>query len=226
MESEIIEPYGFIYITTNMINGKRYIGQRKFYGTGHQKWQNYLGSGKIIRRAINKYGKENFVREIIDITYSKEELDLKEIQYIKDYNATKTDNFYNLVEGGSGTKGSFDERYTKEERKKIHDLKSENVLGENNPNYGNKWNEEQRKVMSLRMKDQYIGVNNPRAKSVICITTGKIFSTAKEAGEYYKVNRGSIGQCCKGNFKLTEQPDGTKLQWMYYNEDEQQNTVA
>jgi group I intron endonuclease len=202
-----------------MINGKRYIGQRKFYGTGHQKWQNYLGSGIILQKAIKKYGRKNFSRVIIDVSYSKEELDLKEIQYIKDYKATKTDDFYNLVEGGSGTKGSFDDRYTKEERKKKHDLKSKNVLGENNPNYKNSWNEEQRERMSLRMKDQYKGKNNPRAKSIICITTNKIFDTAKEAGEAYNVNRGDIGQCCKGKLLFAGTlPNKTKLIWMYYDE--------
>lgn len=42
---EIKEPYGFIYITTNMIDGMRYIGQRKFYGN----WLSYLGSGNFLK---------------------------------------------------------------------------------------------------------------------------------------------------------------------------------
>ena len=29
-EVDVINPYGFIYLTTNYINGKRYIGQKKF----------------------------------------------------------------------------------------------------------------------------------------------------------------------------------------------------
>ena len=67
--------YGFIYITTNLINGKKYIGQHKGDGT-----DNYLGSGDRLIIAIKKYGKCNFKREILCFAESKEELDLLEIQ--------------------------------------------------------------------------------------------------------------------------------------------------
>lgn len=56
-----IKMYGFIYITTNHINGKQYIGQRKY--DKKEKWKNYLGSGIILTRAIEKYGKENFSKK-------------------------------------------------------------------------------------------------------------------------------------------------------------------
>lgn len=95
------EPYGFIYITTNIINGKRYIGQRRFINN----WESYLGSGQIIKKAIKKYGKENFFRDIIEIAYSKEELNKLEEQWIESYNATKRNDFYNIAHGGnSGSK--------------------------------------------------------------------------------------------------------------------------
>ena len=44
--------YGFIYITTNLINGKRYIGQKKYDKEG--TWKNYLGSGTYLKRALEK----------------------------------------------------------------------------------------------------------------------------------------------------------------------------
>ena len=49
-----------IYLTTNLINGKIYIGLLT-----NLKKKNYLGSGKILKKAINAYGKENFKREEI-----------------------------------------------------------------------------------------------------------------------------------------------------------------
>lgn len=90
----------YIYLTTNLINGKQYIGQHK-----GKINDNYLGSGANIKKAINKYGKENFKKEILQICASREEADLAEQYYIKLYNAVENDNFYNLQEGGTGGDG-------------------------------------------------------------------------------------------------------------------------
>lgn len=92
----ITDPYGFIYITTNLIDGKRYIGQKKF----DDYWKGYLGSGKHLREAIKKYGRENFSRNIVAIAYSKEELDDAEISIIKFLGADKSRDYYNIAEGG------------------------------------------------------------------------------------------------------------------------------
>ena len=80
--------YGFIYITTNHINGKKYIGQRKYgkdIGT-------YLGSGILLNKAIIKYGRENFSKEIIDSANTLEELNELEIYYIKLYTKMSHEN--------------------------------------------------------------------------------------------------------------------------------------
>lgn len=96
---EITDPYGFIYITTNLINGKRYIGQKKF--DNKYKWKSYIGSGFHFLKAVKKYGKENFIRNIIDIAHSPEELNDKEKSWIENYNAVESDDFYNMIEGGN-----------------------------------------------------------------------------------------------------------------------------
>jgi len=53
-----------IYKITNKINGKIYIGKRKLAKKLFEM-SNYWGSGKYIKMAINKYGKDNFTREVI-----------------------------------------------------------------------------------------------------------------------------------------------------------------
>ena len=73
--------YGFIYITTNMINNRKYIGKRVF--DRNKKWKYYLGSGIALKNAVKLYNRDKFNRKIIDIAYSKEELNDLEIKSIK-----------------------------------------------------------------------------------------------------------------------------------------------
>lgn len=90
--------YGFVYMTTNLVNGKMYIGQKKI--DNESRWKSYLGSGVHLKKAISKYGKDNFRRDILHYAYSQKELDELEYTLIKDFNAVESDNFYNAVDGG------------------------------------------------------------------------------------------------------------------------------
>lgn len=85
----------YIYLTTNKINNKKYIGQHKGSLTDR-----YFGSGILLQKAIEKYGKDNFAKEILEICNSQEELDEKEKYWIKKYDAINSEEFYNLSEGG------------------------------------------------------------------------------------------------------------------------------
>lgn len=90
----------YIYITTNNINGKQYIGQHK-----GQPNDNYLGSGTTIKKALKKYGKENFSKEILCYCQTREEADEKEKFYISLFDAVNDNQFYNNAEGGQGGDG-------------------------------------------------------------------------------------------------------------------------
>lgn len=85
-----------IYKTTNKITGKIYIGQDK------NNNPDYLGSGKILRYAIEKYGHENFEKEILEECISKEKMNDAEIYWISYYNSTDRTIGYNITIGGSG----------------------------------------------------------------------------------------------------------------------------
>lgn len=126
--------YGFIYETTNNINGMKYIGQKKYDKRGN--WKTYLGSGIYLNRAINKYGRDNFSRRIIEECSSKDELDNREIYWINYYNAVNDKNYYNIAKGGEGgntISGYTDEQLQeyKQRKSKIH---KETVLkGDDSP---------------------------------------------------------------------------------------------
>lgn len=88
--------YGYIYKTTNLLNGKIYIGKKKGKFT-----ENYKGSGKYLKNSINKYGEENFKVEVIEYCETLEEQNKKEkywITYYKNQNAE----IYNIADGGDG----------------------------------------------------------------------------------------------------------------------------
>lgn len=90
-EQDAINYYGFVYLITNLINNKMYVGKKYFYifrkcrKTGIKqlkycdKWLTYFGSCELLKRDIIIYGKENFKREILYLYKSKEEVDECEI---------------------------------------------------------------------------------------------------------------------------------------------------
>lgn len=63
------------------------------------------------------------------------------------------------------------------------------------------------------------GKSNGSSKKVICVTTNKIFDTAKDGARFYNCNPTSISSCCNGKLKHAGKlDDGTKLKWMKYDD--------
>ena len=90
--------YGYIYKTTNLVNGKIYIGQHK----SNTFDSNYKGSGKLIRRAFEKYGFDTFETTLIVECKDKSDLNKMEKQLIKLYNSNDLSIGYNISKGGDG----------------------------------------------------------------------------------------------------------------------------
>ena len=84
-----------VYKITNILNNKIYIGQDKNHNP------NYFGSGDLIKRAIKKYGKENFKKEILTICNNMNELNEMERYYINEYKSTNRNIGYNISVGGT-----------------------------------------------------------------------------------------------------------------------------
>lgn len=84
-----------IYLTTNKINGKTYVGQHKY----EKLYDGYIGSGSYLQRAIKKYGKDNFDIEYLETDLTENEVDWWEEWYIEVLNPD-----YNLQIGGQGAR--------------------------------------------------------------------------------------------------------------------------
>ena len=108
-----------VYKTTNLINNKIYVGQ----DTYNRPY--YLGSGKILRNALKKYGKCNFFKEILCECKTAKELDEMEIYWIEKLSSRNPLIGYNIQKGG---KGQSNEEYLKR--------MSQSLSGKNNPMYG------------------------------------------------------------------------------------------
>lgn len=82
-----------IYKITNKINNKYYVGKHQTKNLD----DDYMGSGKLIKAAIGKYGIENFKKEILHIFDNELEMNTKEKELV-----VVSESTYNLIEGGKG----------------------------------------------------------------------------------------------------------------------------
>jgi hypothetical protein len=89
--------YYTIYKITNVINQRIYIGKHQTADIN----DDYMGSGKILRYAIDKYGIENFTKEILHVFDNEAEMNAKEAELVTAEFVLRETN-YNLCVGGHG----------------------------------------------------------------------------------------------------------------------------
>jgi group I intron endonuclease len=164
----------FIYLTTNLINGKKYVGRCAYNEKTSHRGRHYLGSGTFLKMAIAKYGKENFKREILErLPNDGTKHDLRECEYkwIKILDAPNDPSFYNISwnNGGFG-KGDI---MSEAQKKKISKVMKEKVYKNGLPPEWKKnvakaakgripWNKG--KTFSPEEKKRIYGKRTPRKK--------------------------------------------------------------
>lgn len=85
--------YGFIYVTTNNLTNRKYIGMKKYC----KGWEDYFGSSQWLLSDIEKYGKHNFTRTIIEECETLKKLQQREIYHLETNDVlNEENNFYNL----------------------------------------------------------------------------------------------------------------------------------
>lgn len=115
-----MEKIGYVYLTTNLVNGKQYVGQH----LSDSFDKGYKGSGVYIKRAFNKYGWNNFDCKVICWCSTQTQLNEAEDNYIK-LIGTMSPNGYNLKGGGANGRNSAEARKNMSKSRRKY-LKSKN----------------------------------------------------------------------------------------------------
>ena len=194
----------YVYEVTNLINGKKYIGKRSCKCPIEE--DKYMGSGVAITRAIKKYGKENFKKDVLKICSTEDEAYAYEDIYTLKVKAWDNENYYNLKQGGRGGRTLI----SKSMRVKLKKPKTEEhrrKIGESNKgkNIGK------------------IGKNNPVSKPVVMIDLEgnkvKEFECMREAGDYLDKPRGfnAISRVCRNG--------GTAYNYLWLFKDNYNNLI-
>lgn len=184
--------YYTIYKITNTINNKIYIGSHATKDLS----DNYMGSGKRLKQALEKYGLANFKKEILFVFKDSTSMYLKESELV-DENFVKRTDTYNLKIGGIGGLKGYN-----------HSKETKNAISKKNK--GKKFSKETLEKMRIAQQNRdpktrfNVGKSSkgiPKSKEhrlkmklsnkpprkdiqVICVETGKIFSSGKEAANH------------------------------------------
>lgn len=210
-----------IYSHTNLINGKKYIGQTKHGDEPQRRWQ--YGNGyqgcEVFNKAIQKYGWDNFKHEILLDGLTREEANFYEESYIKLFHSCVMDDEcwgYNLTYGGNNHLISD---ATREKMRRIStelwksdDFRAKACRGRK----GREVSQETRQKLSAihrgrilsdehkrKLKEQKIGKpfseehkkhlseNSAHSKKVRCLETNEIFNSCSEAALAMNMNESS-----------------------------------
>lgn len=208
---------GWIYLISNKVNGKCYVGQTR-QKNPNRRWNQHRNDSRgILKKAIEKHGISNFEFEILYEALN-ENLNEAEKKEIRERN-TIAPSGYNLQDGGrcydvhpltrekqralwGPTHPLWNQRHTEETKKKI----SVATQGENNPMYGKKHTPE---VLQILSKNNHMngkkGALAPISKKVNAYSMDgeflQTFDCIKEASESIGRSISGIVNCTGGRSK-------------------------
>ena len=217
---------GYIYLITNTLTGKKYVGQTQRDDI-EKRWKDHklcdkYSIGRCLLNSYKKYGIERFKFQIICICFD-EDCNKYEVDYIKQYN-TLAPNGYNLKGGGSHGRHHPDTIKLISEKNKGRKLPprtaeaskhhSEAKMGNKNHNFGKQITEERREKLSNAMKkvwkERRKVYTPPFKKGNISVNKKKVgkydnennlietFESTVEAGLKMGIHSSTIAKVCRG----------------------------
>ena len=203
-----------IYKITNKINGKVYIGQTT--QSLSRRWRQHCDNSKskcyMLKNAIQKYGKENFTVEQIDVACDRDELDKKEQYWIQYYNSINPEKVYNLTSGGKHCEISDEVKKHLSDVNKGSKPSEQCILNSIKSRKGKKLSKEHiEKLRKTRIgelngmfgkkRPDLAKINVLKRKPVICIETGNVFDSIAMAALYLNKTITSVSHCLCGRSK-------------------------
>ena len=174
-------PKWTVYVHTNKINGKKYVGitcleiKKRWgeNGSGYLRKTNGKYNQPAIANAIVKYGWDNFEHEIVAENLDKEDAENMEADLIKKYKSNIPRKGYNIREGG-GSHGHLSE----ETKEKLRKTMEGRYVGKKNPFYGRKHTQEVKDTIARKAKE--------RAKKVDPVEMSERMSRVAQGTKRYK----------------------------------------
>lgn len=205
--------YHLVYLTTNLITGKQYIGD---HSTNNLN-DGYLGSGDCLISSIKKHGRKNFKREILENFEIKQKAFNAQEKYIIQYNTLVPAGYNISPKGGHNVKDCISEETKRKIGNKnkgnmgiINAMKTRIVseetrknmsnsrLGKSPSNKGIKCSEETKQNMSKSKMGLYTGDKNPmygKSPYDIWIKKYGVEEADKMKKEFYKVRTQNLKEC-------------------------------
>ena len=218
----------YIFYKHTAPNGKCYVGmtcqtleRRARDGRGYEGCTAFYN-------AILKYGWDNFKHEILESGLTYDEACEKERFYINKHHSLTTEWGYNLATGGNANKvmpeesrekisqtltGRKRQPLTEEVRRKISEAHRGKKMAPRSEDYrkrlsaaltGRKFTPEHcANISKAKSGPATSGKNNSHPRAVLCVETGVVFDTIKEAGEFKGGSSKNIISCCRGRLRTS-----------------------
>ena len=166
-------PIGYIYEVRCLVNGKSYIGLRHYHKDKGLPWEHYLGSGKLIKAAIKKHGRESFIKTLLAEATSEDELQELEWHFIKEAKEHGRAQ-YNLFTG----KGAGGDTFAKLSEKTVDEIRKRQSEG-----VRRHWRENREHMNAKNLQEQE-DFHKKHAATIreSYVRTGSVLATANELG--------------------------------------------